>query len=284
MATSVPVPMAMPRSAWASAGASLMPSPTIATTLPCGLELADLADFLLGQHLGEHVVDADLAGDRLGGGARCRRSASRRPARAPSAARPPRATPACSVSATAISPAGWPSMATYIGVAPCCASASACSLQAVERDRRPRPAAPGCRAARRGRRPAPGCPGRSAPGSARRWSAARAQARGRGRRSPRRAGARSRPPPPRPAAAARARRRRRLATTRVTAGLPRVSVPVLSSTMVLMRRALSSASPPRIRMPCSAALPVPTMIAVGVARPSAHGQAMISTAIAACSA
>ena len=37
-------------------------------------------------------------------------------------------------------------------------------------------------------------------------------------------------------------------------------------------------------MPCSAALPVPTMIAVGVARPSAHGQAMISTAMAACSA
>ncbi len=34
MATSVPVPMAMPMSAWASAGASLMPSPTIATTLP----------------------------------------------------------------------------------------------------------------------------------------------------------------------------------------------------------------------------------------------------------
>ena len=34
MATSVPVPMAMPRSAWARAGASLMPSPTIATTCP----------------------------------------------------------------------------------------------------------------------------------------------------------------------------------------------------------------------------------------------------------
>ena len=31
MATSVPVPMAMPRSAGASAGASLMPSPTMAT-------------------------------------------------------------------------------------------------------------------------------------------------------------------------------------------------------------------------------------------------------------
>ena len=34
MATSVPVPIARPRSAWASAGASLTPSPTIATTRP----------------------------------------------------------------------------------------------------------------------------------------------------------------------------------------------------------------------------------------------------------
>ena len=34
MATSVPEPMAMPTSAWASAGASLMPSPTIATPPP----------------------------------------------------------------------------------------------------------------------------------------------------------------------------------------------------------------------------------------------------------
>ena len=34
MATSVPVPIASPRSAWASAGASLTPSPTIATTRP----------------------------------------------------------------------------------------------------------------------------------------------------------------------------------------------------------------------------------------------------------
>src|SRR6266508_4507957 len=34
MATSVPLPMAIPRSAWTSAGASLTPSPTIATVLP----------------------------------------------------------------------------------------------------------------------------------------------------------------------------------------------------------------------------------------------------------
>ena len=90
------------------------------------------------------------------------------------------------------------------------------------------------------------------------------------------------------AAASRSRsafgRGRRSATTAVTAGLPRVSVPVLSSTMVSILRACSSASPPRIRMPYSAALPVPTMIAVGVARPRAQGQAMISTAMAAWSA
>ena len=37
-------------------------------------------------------------------------------------------------------------------------------------------------------------------------------------------------------------------------------------------------------MPASAPLPVPTMIAVGVARPMAHGQAMITTPMNAVSA
>ena len=41
--------------------------------------------------------------------------------------------------------------------------------------------------------------------------------------------------------------------------------------------ARSSASPPRNRIPASAPRPVPTMIAVGVARPIAHGQATITT-------
>ena len=39
----------------------------------------------------------------------------------------------------------------------------------------------------------------------------------------------------------------------------------------------SSVSPPLIRIPSSAPLPVPTMMAVGVASPSAQGQAMIMT-------
>jgi len=63
----------------------------------------------------------------------------------------------------------------------------------------------------------------------------------------------------------------------VTVGLPSVIVPVLSSSTVRTCDSRSSASPLRIRMPCSAAFPVPTRIAVGVASPSAQGQAMIST-------
>ncbi len=46
----------------------------------------------------------------------------------------------------------------------------------------------------------------------------------------------------------------------------------------------SSTSGPLIRMPSWAPRPVPTISAVGVARPSAHGQAMINTATAAVNA
>jgi hypothetical protein len=46
---------------------------------------------------------------------------------------------------------------------------------------------------------------------------------------------------------------------------------------VLSLCAVSSASAERISTPCSAPLPVPTMIDSGVARPRAHGQAMIKT-------
>ena len=48
MATSVPVPMAMPTSAWASAGASLMPSPTMATLRPSCCSSAISAAFCSG--------------------------------------------------------------------------------------------------------------------------------------------------------------------------------------------------------------------------------------------
>ena len=73
-----------------------------------------------------------------------------------------------------------------------------------------------------------------------------------------------------------------LTSTRVIS--PVVTVPVLSSTTVSMRRVSSSTSAPLMRMPSRAPRPVPTSSAVGVARPSAHGQAMTSTAIATSSA
>ena len=65
---------------------------------------------------------------------------------------------------------------------------------------------------------------------------------------------------------------------------PSVTVPVLSSTIVPTRRVCSSTSGPRIRIPSCAPRPVPTISAVGVASPSAQGQAMISTATAAVNA
>ncbi len=68
------------------------------------------------------------------------------------------------------------------------------------------------------------------------------------------------------------------AYTSVTTGRPSVRVPVLSKTMVWILPMRSRLSPPLMRMPSSAPLPVPTMMAVGVARPRAQGQAMTSTA------
>ena len=69
-------------------------------------------------------------------------------------------------------------------------------------------------------------------------------------------------------------------TTSVTAGLPLVMVPVLSSTTVSTPRRFSRASALLNSTPISAPRPVPTMMATGVARPSAHGQLMTSTATA----
>ena len=65
---------------------------------------------------------------------------------------------------------------------------------------------------------------------------------------------------------------------------PVVIVPVLSRMAVSTSRVRSSTSPPLIRIPSSAPRPVPTMIAVGVASPRAHGHAMINTATAAVKA
>ena len=65
----------------------------------------------------------------------------------------------------------------------------------------------------------------------------------------------------------------------VTSGFPSVMVPVLSNIMLFILCVVSNASPPLIKIPFSAPFPVPTIIAVGVASPSAHGHAITSTDI-----
>ena len=65
-----------------------------------------------------------------------------------------------------------------------------------------------------------------------------------------------------------------------TAGWPVVRVPVLSKTISVMACACSKAMASLMRMPRFAATPVPTSSAVGVASPSAQGQAMTNTATA----
>lgn len=60
----------------------------------------------------------------------------------------------------------------------------------------------------------------------------------------------------------------------LTSGLPDVSVPVLSKTIVSIFVIFSNISAPFIKIPWEAARPVPTITAVGVANPKAHGQAI----------
>ncbi len=70
-----------------------------------------------------------------------------------------------------------------------------------------------------------------------------------------------------------------MVTMSVTSGSPFVSVPVLSNTIAWSLWAVSKASPLLIKIPFSAPFPTPTMMAVGVARPIAHGHAIINTAM-----
>ncbi|CAM7091076.1 Uncharacterised protein [Escherichia coli] len=67
----------------------------------------------------------------------------------------------------------------------------------------------------------------------------------------------------------------------VTVGEPSVSVPVLSTTSVSTFSRRSRASAFLINTPAWAPLPTPTIIDIGVASPSAQGQAIIRTDTAA---
>jgi hypothetical protein len=71
-----------------------------------------------------------------------------------------------------------------------------------------------------------------------------------------------------------------MGVTLISLGFPSVRVPVLSTTSVSTLRRSSMASAFRKRTPVVAPRPIATMIDIGVARPRAHGQAMMSTATA----
>src|SRR3989338_5982132 len=62
--------------------------------------------------------------------------------------------------------------------------------------------------------------------------------------------------------------------TLVTSGLPLVMVPVLSTTTISTLWSFSNVAASLIKIPSFAPLPTPTIIAVGVASPSAQGQAI----------
>ena len=66
-------------------------------------------------------------------------------------------------------------------------------------------------------------------------------------------------------------------TVSVTTGSPLVTVPVLSSATILILPVSSSEAAVLKSIPFFAPMPLPTIIATGVASPSAHGQLMTST-------
>ena len=69
-ATSVPEPIAIPTLASISAGASLIPSPTIATVLPAPRSSRTRSSFCCGSKLRLHIIDLELTSDRATDGSR----------------------------------------------------------------------------------------------------------------------------------------------------------------------------------------------------------------------
>ena len=130
MATSVPVPIAMPRSAVASAGASLMPSPTNPTTCPASRRAVTCAAFSAGS---TSATTWSMPTAEAMACAVAVLSPVSIHTSSPSAFSWAMASAEVgfTVSATATRPARVPSTATYIGVCPLAARAAASSASGV---------------------------------------------------------------------------------------------------------------------------------------------------------
>ena len=274
LATSVPEPMAMPRSARARAGASLMPSPTIATRRPSAWRRSTSATFWSGN---TSASTRSIPTWRAIASAVRRLSPVRIAVSSPirlSAATASRAW-GFSVSAQATRPASAPSTATSIAVLPSDSSAWS------------RPSSPAVSSPRRAMsRRVPSRIFRPRQSASTPWPGMAWKESGRATSRPRSRAARTMASPSGCSEATSATAAQRSTSsggnpsegrTSVTDGSPRVSVPVLSRTTVSIFVAASMASAPLNSTPCSAPLPVPAIIALGVAMPTAQGQEMTST-------
>ncbi len=281
MATSVPVPMAMPRSAAASAGASFTPSPIMATRWPSACRRRTSATLSSGR-----TSDTTRSASTSAATASAVRRLSpvttttSRPMRcrsATAAALVGRTRSATSSTARAGTAPSSPPQPTSTAVWPRASAALVASSISAgttsNSERRPtRVSTPSIRP----RTPRPGrftksvTSGRSTSITARTMAAAIGCS-DRDSRAAARARASVRSTPGEGATSASSMR-------------ASVRVPVLSTTATSTCSARSSTSPPLMITPSWAPRPVPTMMAVGVAKPRAQGQAMMSTATAAVKA
>ena len=276
IATSVPAPMAIPRSAWARAGASFTPSPTIATFFPALCSSAILLALSPGSTSAITACTPSWAAIRFA-------VASLSPVSMTTS------TPASFNAATAAAEVGRGASAIPINATASPSTATQTTVRPVEARSSRRvfiePRSTPSRSIRRtfptatrwpSTRAIAPCPGTFSNFSARTFgipfeSACFTTASARGCSDSRSTAATKRRTPSSVMPST---------TTSVTSGSPLVSVPVLSRTTAWMRAEVSRAIAFLNRIPRFAPRPVPTMIAVGVARPSASGQVITTTVIA----
>ena len=273
IATSVPAPIAIPMSARVSAGASLMPSPTMAT-LPRFRSFRITRSFPSGRT--PAITSSTPACAPIAWAVRSLSPVSMTTC-SPMFWSSRIACPLSSliVSATAISPMYSPFRQKYSAVFPSSASRSAadsavCGTFALVRMKLRLPPARLC-SPRVPKSPFPGAAAKSvtSPAASPFASASLATARARGCSlfaSRSKAACRS-SCSPMPSAG----------RISVTFGSPRVIVPVLSRATTWMRPASSRDSAVLNKIPFFAPIPFPTMIATGVASPSAQGQLITRT-------
>ena len=248
--------MAMPTSARASAGASLMPSPTIATTRPSACRRAISATLPSGRHARDDAADAHLPGHRLGRRALVAGQQHDVEAARVQPGESPRRASGLIGSATAITPASAPSTPTNIdGSRVARQSRSTSARQRIRGDAASAPSIARCR--RDTRRPPTDaltpcpviewkpCDAGSVAGRAPARAPTTAPASGCSDSASTAAATAQRARPGRPATRTRPRRRS-------PTGRPSVTVPVLSSTTVVTSPARCRASPPLTRMPSDA--------------------------------